>query len=467
MRTRRDQVQAYRFVTRRIVSAMVSGEPESNELPMRRLGTGIIASVLVGALALAGFGVYGLVTGKGGDLSSDAVVVEKGTGATFVYVAGQLHPTPNYASALLYFGATKAEVQQVSAKALRGRERGRAVGITGAPDSLPAAETLIKGVWQVCSTRPSGGRSVTHLVIGRELPGARVLDQRALVVSTGNQSTSPLFLIYGNRALRVPDKAALIAIGMAAVRPLEVGPQVVNAILAGPDLARPKLPGRGQAFAGTVDGQPAKVGDMFRAGQQNYLLTAQGLAPVGAVTAALEGEQGREISSAAASQILVDAAVVEPDGFPRAIPVADESLKERSVVCAKYQPSGSGADAGATTVELHDTPVAELAPPGPQDAQPVQGTNPVAVIDKIDMTGGAGVLAQQALSTGTAALGTTVFLITDTGTKYALAPPDAQTALGYGGLTPVAVPASVLSLIPDGPVLDPNAARQPAGRSFG
>ena len=55
MRTRRDQVQAYRFVTRRIVSALLSGDPETNELPMRRLGMAVFGSVIAAAVVLGAF----------------------------------------------------------------------------------------------------------------------------------------------------------------------------------------------------------------------------------------------------------------------------------------------------------------------------------------------------------------------------------------------------------------------------
>ena len=37
MWTRREQHQAYRFLSRRIVSTMLAGEPEGTEVPMRTL----------------------------------------------------------------------------------------------------------------------------------------------------------------------------------------------------------------------------------------------------------------------------------------------------------------------------------------------------------------------------------------------------------------------------------------------
>ena len=57
-------------------------------------------------------------------------------------------------------------------------------------------------------------------------------------------------------------------------------------------------------------------------------------------------------------------------------------------------------------------------------------------------------------------MGGTVYLITDQGIRYPLgtASGDAKAALGYGETTPVAVPGSMLALIPVGPTLDATAA---------
>src|SRR4051812_28880045 len=102
MRTRRDQVQAYRFVTRRIVSALLSGEPETSELPMRRLGMAVFGSTMVALIVLGIVGAYGLFTSNRAPLETGTLVIERETGAKFVYREdGKLYPTLNYASARL------------------------------------------------------------------------------------------------------------------------------------------------------------------------------------------------------------------------------------------------------------------------------------------------------------------------------------------------------------------------------
>ena len=55
------RLQAYRFVTRRIVSALLSGEPETTERPMRRFGLAVFGSAMVAAIVFAGVGVVGFL----------------------------------------------------------------------------------------------------------------------------------------------------------------------------------------------------------------------------------------------------------------------------------------------------------------------------------------------------------------------------------------------------------------------
>lgn len=86
MRTRREQVQAYRFTTRRIVSAMLSGEPETTDLPMRRLGYAVFASVMVAAIVFAGVGIYGLLNPGGRRPAENALIIERETGARYLYL---------------------------------------------------------------------------------------------------------------------------------------------------------------------------------------------------------------------------------------------------------------------------------------------------------------------------------------------------------------------------------------------
>jgi hypothetical protein len=141
MQTRREQVRAYRFVTRRIVSAMVSGEPETIELPMRRLGLAMVGSVIVAALALGIVGAYGLKFPGGSTPDDNSLVIEKDTGARYVYSGQRLYPVLNYASARLILGVAAPQVQSLSRASLRSLPRSNPVGIvdeTPIPRCRPA-----------------------------------------------------------------------------------------------------------------------------------------------------------------------------------------------------------------------------------------------------------------------------------------------------------------------------------------
>jgi hypothetical protein len=76
--------------------------------------------------------------------------------------------------------------------------------------------------------------------------------------------------------------------------------------------------------------------------------------------------------------------------------------------------------------------------------------------DRVSVSAGAGVLAADLPAEGASAR--TEYLITETGVRYPLASPDVAGVLGYGGVTPVAVPGQLLGLLVTGPVLSTAAA---------
>ncbi len=67
MRSRREQVEAHKFITSRMNQALVLANPDSIERPLRRIGVSIFASVMVLALIFAGFAIATLF-GKGNAL---------------------------------------------------------------------------------------------------------------------------------------------------------------------------------------------------------------------------------------------------------------------------------------------------------------------------------------------------------------------------------------------------------------
>src|SRR6202050_1625953 len=145
MRSRRDQVQAHAYVMARLTSALVHGEPDAPESPLRRTGLGSFGGVLLGppgggTLAVAAFLIWGLLSpgGKAATLTAGELVMAKETGARYVYAGHELRPVLNWSSALLLTGGNPA-MTVVPAVTLNGIRAGQPVGIVGAPDTVPAA----------------------------------------------------------------------------------------------------------------------------------------------------------------------------------------------------------------------------------------------------------------------------------------------------------------------------------------
>src|ERR1700754_1463758 len=108
MPSRQDQLQSYQFMVQRVVAALVMRETDPAQSPFRRAAGATLASLLVSAIALGGAAVYGAFVGGGGQgwKNESAVIIEKESGARYVYRQGRLRPVLNYASALLILGGT-------------------------------------------------------------------------------------------------------------------------------------------------------------------------------------------------------------------------------------------------------------------------------------------------------------------------------------------------------------------------
>ncbi|GIJ49008.1 type VII secretion protein EccB [Virgisporangium aliadipatigenens] len=454
MRSRRDQVQAYRFQTRRIGSALLAGEPETNELPMRRYGIAVLGSILIGAVVFAGFGVWGLVSPGGKRPPRDTIILERETGAKYVYLAGLLHPVLNWTSARLILGQEKPATRTMAQASLRDVPRGRPVGIPGVPDALPVASALLGPPWSVCSAPRSAASVVpaAHVLAGSVPAGGTPLGAEGLLVSVDERR----YLLWEDRRLRVRDNAVLAALGWTAIRPVPVGEAFVNAVPAGPDLTGLAVPDAGSPARVQIAGRAALVGQFFRAAGQHYVLLSDGLAPVGAVSAALAAAEGRSVVELPAQEVgrVLLSTTVEPPGFPDRVPSARGADGRAAMVCAAY-PGTSPVERpvriqtfGTATLDAGDAP-----PPG-------VGADGVRSADRVTLPGGRAALVVAQAAPGATAP-STVFLVTDQGIKYPLPQDKADQvrgALGYKGSRPVPVPAAILALVPTGAALDPEAA---------
>ncbi|MGZ4557893.1 MAG: type VII secretion protein EccB, partial [Mycobacteriaceae bacterium] len=92
--TTKSQVQAYRFVLRRMEHALVRKDAVMLHDPMRTQVRATAVGVVLGILALAGFALLALFKPSGG-LGDSAIVMAKDSGWLYVRVDGVLHPVMN------------------------------------------------------------------------------------------------------------------------------------------------------------------------------------------------------------------------------------------------------------------------------------------------------------------------------------------------------------------------------------
>ncbi|MET9442310.1 type VII secretion protein EccB [Streptomyces sp. NPDC006610] len=472
MQSKRDQVQAHMFVMGRLTSAMLRGDPDAPESPQGRTNRGVAIGVVIAVLLAAGAFVLGLFKPGTKDSWKEAgtLVVNKDTGSRYLYLDGRLRPVRNYASARLLAGA-EMTVASVGARSLAGVPHGAPVGITGAPDALPAAGDLDTGPWQVCSGTVTG-EVTTVLAVGAPADGAGLSAGRALVVTGPDRAD---YLVWRGSRLRLnDDRGASRSLGYDTASRVKVSAAFLNSLPAGPDLSPPDVPGVG-AEGPELGGRETRLGQVFQVSAPGsdaryYLLRREGLTPLTATGAALllgdprTREKAYRDQPPAAVELGVDAL----EGHTAAVPPLDladlpetppeaAGLERGRTVCARIEGGGTGA-----RVSVALAPAGSLGPA----AQPApEGLTPACVpVDRITVRPGGGALVR-ALGAGGGAVGATVYLVTDTGMKYRVSDTASLAALGYGTGQARGLPSPLLAMLPTGPDLGRQAAVAGRGRS--
>ncbi|GAA1512198.1 type VII secretion protein EccB [Sphaerisporangium rubeum] len=467
MQTRRDLYQAHRLMTQRLGMALLQGEPDVPESPMRRHNVAMFCGVLVAVLVTAAFGVWGLLRPGGATALTEpgTLIVEEGTGATYVYSKAEerLIPVANYTSARLLLGTATVTVRTVSPASLAGFSRGTLVGIAGAPESLPAPDRLVRGPWSACvaeTTGSGGARRPYVTLVGGMAVGGRPFGNGAMVADDGQQS----WVILADRRMRIGDAGVR---ALTASRPRQVPASWLNALPIGPDFTGPRVAGRGKRMRGP-DGLPSAVGRVYTVPAVTggdarwYVLLRDGLAPISQTQATLmlqdpasQAAYGRgrmrplEVDAARANAFPQSRTSLAADGLPATMPRI-ETPDPAAPLCAVYADTEKGSTRASLTIG------GRLAMPAPAAA----GADPDHV-DQVLLPPGGAVLAGLLPGDGQAQAVRDHWLITDQGRRFALASADVLAILGYDAAHVTPVPAHLLHLIPEGPALDPAAARVP------
>ncbi|MFI8828922.1 type VII secretion protein EccB [Streptomyces sp. NPDC053431] len=462
MQSRRDQVQAHLFVMSRLGAGMLRGEPDALELPTRRTTRGVRTGLFVAVIIALVMGLYGAIKpgGATGWAKPGTLVVVKETGARYLFVGGELRPVLNQASARLVAGE-KMTVTQVGLGSLGAVPRGGPVGIVGAPDGLPAASALARGDWLVCgvveATATGRPRPVVSVAVGAVGTGRALGAGQGVLVTASDGGDH---VLWQGRRLRLGAGAGT-ALGYGTVTPFPVASAYLNSLPAGPDLTLPEIAGRG-APGPALAGRETRVGQLFTGpGGEAYVLTRKGLAALDRTRfELLRGDprtQREAYVGAPAVAVAVGAADLAAHPAPAGalpdagLPTAPPQLVEPGAgqgVCTAVRPATDGGPGTLVTV-------ADAAAVAGRAVTPQPGvTAACGAADLVSVRPGGGALVR-ALS-GAGAAGTT-YLVTDNGVKYPLPTPESAKTLGYAGTAALGVPATLLSMLPSGPALDPAA----------
>lgn len=475
MASRRDELRAHQFLKQRTVSALVVQQTDPEQPPFRRPSVAAWGSLALALLGLAVAGVIGLFTHKSTPKleAGKAVIVEKGTGARFVFLNGRLEPVANYSSALLILG-DHLGTQTLDSSALAGVPRGPTVGIAGAPDELPDRKQLLSGGWTMCSQpamRSSGSRvDRSVLLVGQDAAGGTALDDRAdraalvTVAATGKQ-----YLIWRGYRHEIADRRAVSAgLALAGEASIPVASAWVDVLPAGPRLGPIGMPGSGGGSRALLSRPQTRTGQLFvvpvsASARQYYLALADRLMPITpfqleiqlaapATRAAYGGRSPKPIRLDPAEVTLAFQAspATAASDPPLGRPAFVRPVSPTAAACAAFAP-------GSTVPRVA---IGATVPPAlAQQATPGRSPNGAPLADRVAVPSGHAALVS-VVANDQAAAGT-LALVTDLGRLYPLATSDVPKILGYAGVTPVRIAATLAARLPQGPSLDPARARQP------
>jgi type VII secretion protein EccB len=454
MQSRKDLFQAHRLMTQRAALALLRGEPDVPDQPLRRLNVSAIISVLVGVIVAGIFGIWGLLFHGAQPLKFEpgTLVMDKQTGTAYVFCEKNnkdLCPEVNYASALLSLQSSSVTVQDVNQSSLTTIGHGPLLGIPGLPEDLPGKSLLITQPWSVCTQTLNGvavvGTKTTTVVASGLQSGGRPIGSSLLLVSSLDQD----WVIGDGQRFPVPTSTALSDLFPTA-QPVSVPSAWLNALPQGANFEAPSIPGQGRTVTGP-NGNTVTVGQLYTAqvsGSTRYFVTQQdgSLASITQTQFALLQAESSPAQQLNASQVNVTTKL------PNALPATETSVVSPSSstpLCVVLNGTGSGVTLQVETGgHLPAGGVSTNAPAG----------DPVFA-DRVALPAGKGALVRVA---GDPNANSASYALVTGGHRYALASSSVVGFLGYSESQAVQLPAGVLDMIPSGPGLNPQQALKPA-----
>ncbi|MFF1453445.1 type VII secretion protein EccB [Streptomyces sp. NPDC058274] len=508
MASRRDQLNAYTFAKRRMLASFLQPSPSGSEEGAPKPLSSLLPGVIVGVVILAVFGGIGMFSPtapKGWAEPGEHVIVASDSTTRYVVLTTggetQLHPVLNMASAKLLLDPSKDSVITVDEKILDGGKppHGATIGIPYAPDRLPSSDEAESAKrWAVCETPGEGGRAIQKaaFVFAKQdwskTEGSNKLSGGDLMYVVAPDGKTQYVVDAHGVAYPLADPAdneLLKALDTQGRSPQRVSQQWLDTLHQGDKISIPTIDGTPgtKANAASALGQYDKVGMVIKAydGQlmEYYVVLPGRVARISEFTATLllnsgdlvrvgqAGEAQQVSPGAVADSTTFDRDKAWPTHKPKTVNDGTGATTGRNTVCNVLR-SVSKKDKGRTTLSTWvGTDFPAQLPTGSSSAY---------------VTAGSGQLFRQFTGTDTSAGG--VFLVTDTGLRYALqsnsdsATDDkgigtsakqrkeelsetkiAQSRLGYEKATPAPIPAEWSTFLPTGPRLSETAARQPQG----
>ncbi|MDZ4266228.1 MAG: type VII secretion protein EccB, partial [Mycobacterium sp.] len=447
--TTRLHVSGYRFLVRRMEHALLRGDTRMLDDPPRAQSLSLAAGAVLAAITLVICAVLAVVR-PSGELGDAPIVMVRDTGALYVKIGGTLHPVFNLASARLIVG-TPADPHVVGQRAVDRAPRGPRVGIPGAPEAIPTPLGPEESAWTVCDD----ARGTTTVIAGSPADGA-VRPGSAVLVTPRGAGAAATYLLYGGRRARVDLRhhAVVRALRLDGVVPRPVSAAVLSAIPEAPEIVPPHIPAVGTPGPGSLGGHP--VGSVVKVRRANtdpasaadhFVVLADGVQRIGEVAADLirytDSRVGEQIPTVAPAAIgtLPVLDILPVATFPEHGGVTDDP-----VVCARWQAGRAGDVSGSTVLVGHATP----ATGHPVALAQADADGPA--VDAVSVPAGRSLFVRSVGLTGRGQGSNSLFLVTDSGTRFGIR--DDDTALTLG-LTEPAVPAPwpVLAVLPRGPEL--------------
>jgi type VII secretion protein EccB len=425
MAQRKELLKAHAFTQQRLVAALVDRDPDNPSPPLRRLGLGTFVSILVAAVLVGGFALFGYLTKPSTNAWSQdkpVVIVDTDSGVVFFTLDGKtIFPATNITSARLITGGDT--IVKATTAALASAERGPRYGIVGAPSQLPDKSTMTAFPLRVCSLPAT--KNVRYTVLDTRAPGA------SSDTAIGLEVNDHTYLVVGGMAHLIPNGSPLLGNATslkgteAFLRALPQGQEIKPFS----DATKGNKARSGQNLVGTI----VYTGDQTDKASWNYYIQLiDGYSAISYLDAMVNNQTPTAVQASYVASNRSETQNTATPGLPMGPVTFTSTDTTKTNVCATYT-----ADSANPKITIGDTVA------GPTDTK---ATPAVATYDRVTTAPGGGALLR---SLGTDADGAT-FLIWQ-GQKYGIPDLESRTSLGYAsGVGIGTVQPALLSLIPDG-----------------